>query len=58
MQDLCGLSVEEVLVLKKDYDTVKKAWADKKIDMSNLTNHTTLSEREIISIITCLDNPI
>lgn len=56
LADLCVLPLKEALELKTGYDAVKKAWQEKKIDISTLSRTTTLSEQEVQHVIDCLDS--
>jgi predicted transposase YdaD len=53
---LSGLPQSEVFALGKGYETVKKAWQEKKIDISALAKETTLNEEEINYVLNYLDS--
>jgi hypothetical protein len=58
LADLCDLPIKEVLELVAGYETVKKAWQKKKVDISALTESAMLSEREVKFVIDCLDSEL
>jgi hypothetical protein len=56
LADICGLPLNEVLILRTGYEVVKKEWQAKNGNMTTLSTSTTLSQEEIKYILTCLDS--
>ena len=57
VSDLSQLPMDEIEFLRLGFETVKKAWKKKKVDVNVLVAQTQLLEKEVKYILTYLDAP-